>query len=110
MSVDIRTALGTLMVVAVITALIRALPYLVFGRMKKIPKTIHYLGNVLPGSIMVILVLYCLRNTEFISYPFGLPEIIAVVIVILSQWVKKNTFFSVLLGTLCYMILIRVLV
>lgn len=107
MGTNLISSIATLAVVALITALTRVLPYLLLGGKKEIPTTVHYLGTVLPASIMIILVIYCLRNIDFSAYPFGLAEIISVTLVILTQKVKKNTFLSILLGTTCYMILIR---
>lgn len=102
---DHRTA-AIIIVVALMTWLARGLPYLVFGN-RKLPKMVNYLGTVLPASIMIILVVYCLRNTIFTKYPFGLAEVISVLMVIgLHLW-KKNTFVSILVGTACYMMLIR---
>ncbi|MEG6520434.1 branched-chain amino acid transporter permease [Desulfotomaculum sp. 1211_IL3151] len=95
------------MVVAIVTAFTRAIPYLLFGGKKELPTTVKYLGNVLPASIMIILVVYCLRKIDLTSFPFGLPELFSVAIVIVAQVTKNNTFLSILLGTACYMILIR---
>ena len=107
MAVDIGYSVAALIIVALVTWLTRALPYLLFGGKKELPRTICYLGNVLPASIMVILVIYCLRNTDFCSMSHGIAELLSVVVVIAAQIWKKNTILSILLGTTCYMLLIR---
>lgn len=94
-------------VVAVLTALTRGIPFLLFGGKNQVPETVSYLGSVLPASIMVILVIYCLKGIDFSSFPFGSAELISVAVVILAQIIRKNTFLSILIGTGCYMILIR---
>lgn len=94
-------------VVALVTWLTRAAPYLLFGGKKELPDMVRYLGNVLPAAIMVILVGYCLRNIDLTAFPFGLAEIVSVLLVILVQYFRKNTILSILVGTACYMILIR---
>lgn len=94
-------------VVALVTWLTRAVPYLLFGGKKELPAMVRYLGNVLPAAIMVILVGYCLRNVDLTAFPFGLAEAVSVALVITVQYIKKNTILSILLGTACYMILIR---
>ena len=68
---------------------------------------VHYLGKVLPPAIMTVLVIYCLRETSFIQYPFGIPEIIASLLVIVLQLIRRNMYLSIVAGTACYMILIR---
>lgn len=99
-------AAATIGIVAMITWISRGLPYLLFMK-KRPPQIISYLGTVLPASIMLILVIYCLRNTQFTVYPHGAPEIIPEVLVIVMQFWHKNTLISIFSGTLCYMVLIR---
>jgi branched-subunit amino acid transport protein AzlD len=103
-TVYIASAVG---VCAAVTMLVRGLPYLMFGGKRQLPKMVTYLGSVLPSSIMIILVVYCLRNIKLTVFPYGLAELISVAVVLIMQIWKKNTFLSILLGTACYMILIR---
>lgn len=93
-------------IISVVTILLRALPFLIFGNNKKTPEFITYLGKVLPYAIMGMLVVYCLKGISIISAPYGIPEIVAVVIVIgLHVW-KRNTLISIIGGTVSYMLLI----
>ena len=94
-------------IAAIMTMLTRGLPYLLFGRKKKLPKIIDYLGSFLPPAIMIILVVYCLRSIKLTVFPYGLAELISVALVVGMQLWKKNILYSILLGTACYMILIR---
>ena len=94
-------------VAAITTMFIRGLPYLLFGRKRKLPKIVDYLGSALPPAIMIILVVYCLRSIELTAFPYGLAELISVALVVGMQLWKKNILYSILLGTACYMILIR---
>lgn len=94
-------------IAAIMTMLTRGLPYLMFGGKKKLPKVVTYLGEVLPPSIMIILVVYCLRDIKLTVFPYGLAELISVILVVGMQLWKKNILISILLGTACYMILIR---
>ena len=94
-------------VVAVVTWMLRAFPFLLFGS-RPLPGTIKYLGHVLPPAIMTVLVIYCLRGTDPLHYPFGIPEIAASVLVVILHAVRKNMYLSIIAGTVCYMILIRV--
>lgn len=89
------------------TALLRFLPFLIFNGNRSVPKVIHYLGTVLPYSIMGMLVVYCLRGISFVAYSDWLPELISVIgVVILHVW-KRDTLLSINGGTACYMLLIR---
>ncbi len=89
----------------------RFFPFICFPEHKTPPKWIRYLGKVLPPAIMGFLVVYCLRNMNGSSFslpPYGLPEIGSLLLLSGSYFWKKNALFSILLGTACYMILIRI--
>ena len=101
-------AVAAIAVVALVTWGLRAAPFLLFGS-RPLPKTMRYLGKALPPAIMTVLVIYCLRNTAFDHPPFGIPELAACALVALLQIVKKNMYLSIIAGTVCYMVLIRVL-
>ena len=100
--------IAVIIVIALVTWALRAFPFLLFGS-RPLPKTVQYLGRALPPAIMTVLVIYCLRNTAFDHPPFGIPELAACALVVLLQIVKKNMYLSIIAGTICYMVLIRVL-
>ena len=95
-------------IVALVTWALRAFPFLLFGS-RPLPKLIQYLGKALPPAIMTILVIYCLRGTELGHYPYGAPELIASVLVVLLQLIKKNMYLSIITGTVAYMLLLRII-
>ena len=101
-------AVAAIAVVTLVTWGLRAAPFLLFGS-RPLPKTMRYLGKALPPAIMTVLVIYCLRNTAFDRSPFGIPELAACALVAVLQIVKRNMYLSIIAGTVCYMVLIRVL-
>lgn len=106
--INVTSSLLLIAVMAGITILLRFLPFLLFS--KGTPKAVLYLGEVLPRAIMAMLVVYCLKGVSVISPPYGIPELIAVLlVVILHKW-KHNTLLSILAGTLCYMFFVQVVV
>ncbi|MBQ8814536.1 MAG: AzlD domain-containing protein [Lachnospiraceae bacterium] len=104
--IDVSKSLAIIAVTAVVTALIRFSPFLIFH--KGTPKPILYLGKVLPHAVMGMLVVYCLKNTSFISAPFGAPELLAILFVVIVHKWRHNTLLSVAGGTICYMLLVQV--
>ena len=96
-----------ILIIALVTAALRFIPFLIFNGNKPIPRFVEYLGRVLPYSIMAMLVVYCLKGISFRKAPFGLPEIISVVIVAMLHIWKRNTLLSIFGGTVCYMLLIQ---
>ncbi len=97
----------TVAVIALTTLLLRGLPFLLFGGKRKTPAFITYLSKVLPYAIMGMLVVYCLRNTDFVAAPHGLPEVIACTAVAMLHLWKRNTLLSIALGTVLYMFLVQ---
>ena len=93
--------------IAAVTALTRFLPFLLFGGKKQPPKAILYLGRVLPCAIMGMLAVYCLRNVTPLAPPYGVPELIGVVLAVLLHVWKRNTLLSIGGSTVVYMLLVQ---
>lgn len=100
-------SLAIIFVIAGVTIFTRFAPFVVFGRSEHIPKVITYLGAVMPAAVILMLIVYCLRNTAWTAFPFGLPEIIACVFTALVHWFGKNTLISIAGGTILYMLLVQ---
>ncbi len=94
-------------VMAIVTMLLRFLPFLIFGGDRKTPPFILYLGKVLPEAVIAMLVIYCLREINVSKMPFGLPELIAGASTVLLQIKRRNSVLSILGGTAVYMLLIH---
>lgn len=94
-------------VVALVTVVLRFLPFLIFGQNKKTPPLIAYLGQVLPYAIMGMLVVYCLKDVTLSTAPYGIPEAIGCAVVALLHVWKRNTLLSIGAGTVCYMLLVQ---
>jgi len=103
--------LESIIIIAICTAAtfgVRALPFLIFGS-RPVPKTVRYLGKILPMAVIATLVVYCLKGMSFASLGGFLPEIIAVLAVSILHLKFKNTFISIVSGTVIYMILIQLI-
>ena len=106
-----NTTIYQLLQIAVIVACtvgMRFLPFLIFRGNKQLPGTISFLGTVLPYAIMGMLLVYCLKDVTLLAWPYGLPEMISILLVAgLHLW-KRNTLISIFAGTVCYMLLVQV--
>jgi len=109
MNVNTSYTLGAIVVIAFVTFVTRVAPFILFGKGKPTPKNILYIGNYLPPAIIAMLIIYCLRNAVFSSFPFGIPEIIGVITVAALHIWKRNNLISILGGTVIYMISIQVI-
>ncbi len=96
-----------IVLVALTTLATRAIPFILFPEGKKIPKAVEYLGKVLPPAVIGMLVIYCFKSVNPFSFPFGLPELISVSVVILLHIWKRNNLLSIGTGTILYMVLIQ---
>lgn len=99
MNPDLHTA-ALVLIMALVTWLLRFLPFLIFR--KHTPPCIVYLGNVLPPAIIGMLVIYCLKDVDIVSAPFGLPELAAALSVAVLQWWKRNSLLSILSVSVSY--------
>ena len=94
-------------VIALVTAALRFLPFLIFKNDKKTPAIITKLGKILPFAVMGMLVVYCLKDVSFTSPSDFVPELISCLLVAgLYIW-KRNTLISIVCGTVCYMLLVQ---
>lgn len=94
-------------IIAAVTFFTRVLPFLIFPGNKKIPAFVAYLGRVLPCCVMGMLVIYCVKSVNLFCSPFGLPELISILLVVIVHKWKHNLLFSIVGGTIVYMILVQ---
>lgn len=96
-------------IIVLITAGLRFFPFVIFGGNRKTPKIMTKLGKMLPYAIMGMLVVYCLKDVNFLSVSNFLPAILACFVVGgLYVW-KRNTLISIVSGTICYMFLVQII-
>ena len=97
----------TISMVILGTAITRFLPFLIFPAGKETPKYIRYLGNVLPPAVFGMLVIYCLKDVSIFAGSRGVPELLAIALVIgLHLW-KRQMLLSIAGGTIFYMALVQ---
>lgn len=107
MQLTAMQTLITILAVALGTILTRFSPFLLFPDSKEPPQIIAYLGRVLPPAMMGLLVMYCLRNVSLLAMPHGIPELLAIALIVLLHRLKNNVLLSIGGGTVLYMVLIQ---
>ena len=96
----------TIAMVVLGTLLTRFLPFLVFPPGKETPGYVRYLGKVLPAAVFGMLVVYSLKDVSVLTGNHGIPQLLAVLLVIaLHKW-KRQMLLSIAGGTVFYMILL----
>ncbi|MDU0876508.1 MAG: branched-chain amino acid transporter permease [Veillonella sp.] len=97
----------TVAIVVAGTLLTRFAAFLIFPPGKKAPDFVLYLGKALPAAVMGMLVVYTFKDTIVLSYPYGVPELIALLVTVGMHVWKRNMFMSIGAGTVVYMILVQ---
>lgn len=107
MALTAGQAAASIAVMALVTFLTRALPFLLFDRGSAPPKVVLYLGKVLPPAVIAMLIIYCLRHVSFDAVAGWAPQLIAAAaVVVLHVW-KRNNLLSIFGGTVLYMVLVQ---
>ena len=100
-------AVAAIAVMAVVTFLTRALPFLLFDRGEKPPRVVLYLGRVLPPAVIAMLIVYCLRDLSFAAAAQWVPAVVASLVTVALHLWKGNNLLSIFGGTVLYMVLVQ---
>lgn len=101
-------AAASIAVMAAVTFLTRALPFLLFGRGGEPPRIVLYLGRYLPPAVIAMLIVYCLKGVSFDQAANWAPALIASLAVAGVHIWKRNNMLSIVGGTILYMVLVQV--
>lgn len=99
----------TVLIVAVVTLFTRAIAFVAFPGGKQPPRFITWLSHLLPRATMVMLVIYCLKDTNFTAQPWGIPGLVGVAVTAALHVWKKSMVLSICGGTIIYMALLHLL-
>jgi branched-subunit amino acid transport protein AzlD len=101
---DTAYVLIVIVLMGVVTVALRALPF-VAGHWLRRHAVVQKLGDSLPLSIMVLLLVDTVASQA--RGHAGLPwqELLAVALVITLQWRTRQTLLSIVMGTALYMVL-----
>lgn len=110
MSANGQYLLGLLVLVGVVSYLLRALPFILFGSGRQPPAVIRYIGGQLAPAVIAMLVVYCcagyLKGGCLATPLRGGAELAAAAVTIgLHLW-RGNPLLSIACGTALYMYLV----
>lgn len=96
--------------VGALSWLIRALPFLLFGRGGEPPKVVAYVGRVLSPAAIAMLVVYCfagyVRDRPPAENFWGAAEMSAAALTVALQWKWRCPPLSIAAGTVLYMLMV----
>ncbi|MFI9029611.1 branched-chain amino acid transporter permease [Streptomyces sp. NPDC053560] len=94
---DTGYAVIAILVTAAVTWSLRALPFAVLAPLRA-SATVQYLSTRMPAGVMVILVVYCLRDLPVTQSRAIAPLAALAVTIGLHLW-RRNALLSILAGT-----------
>ena len=95
MPLNTAQTLASIAVMAGVTFLTRALPFLLFDRGDHPPRLVLYLGRVLPPAIIAMLIVYCLKGVTFTTLGGWVPPLAASLAAVLLHLWKGNDLISI---------------
>lgn len=95
----------TIALCSLATILTRSLPFILFRENKETPEFIKYIGKFLPSAVFGMLVVYCLKDIKITVSPFGIPELVCILVTAALHLWKKQMILSILGGTLLYILI-----
>lgn len=107
MSMSLIQRIITICMVILGTMITRFVPFFIFKSNKPTPKYVQYLGKMLPSAALGMLVIYCLKDVSLFKGNYAIPEILAIMLVILLHLWKRQMLISIAGGTIFYMILVQ---
>ena len=109
--INVSHSILLIAVMVLITWMLRGGPFLIWGGKRKVPDIILWFGDMLPYAAMMMLVVYALKDTsvgEMYGVNGWMPAAVATIVTAGSYAWKRNSLLSILLGTILFMVLIRV--
>lgn len=100
---------ASIITMALVTYLVRLAPFILFGGSVRTPKWVEYAGNYLPPSVMGMLIVYSIKDVDFLAYQSSLPVALAIGLTAFLHIWKRNNLLSILGGTAVYMFMVQMI-
>ena len=98
---DRTYVLGAIVAMALVTVLLRALPFVAATLLQK-HAIVQRLGRFLPLAIMSLLLMHAMVGAAREHRHGPWPELLAIALVLVIQWRTRNALLSMLVGTGSY--------
>ncbi|PCE21691.1 branched-chain amino acid transporter permease [Burkholderia ubonensis] len=102
-------ALSVIIMISVVTIGLRYAPILLMKRLEN-NGYLRYLGERMPPGVMILLVLYTLKDKDLTRYPYGLPDLAALALSVLIYWKSRNSLLAIGVGLASYIFAVNCIV
>lgn len=83
-----------LLIISLITIALRAFPIIIFDKFKEYGLLI-YISKKMPVGVMCLLVIYTLKDEDYLREPFGIPILLSSSVAIFLYLKTKNAIISI---------------
>lgn len=94
---------GIFLAMAAVSFFERALPFVASKWLNR-QRWVKSLGAFLPMAIMVLLTVHAATDAAVARQALPLPEVCAIALTVIVQWVTKNPLLSIFSGTALYVV------
>ena len=102
---EIEYLLAAILVMAISTYLTRLTPFLMFTPVKENAK-LNFVAKNTPPMVMMILVIYMLKEVDYLSTEI-FYTLFALAVTVGLQILKRNALLSIVSGTIVYMFFVQ---
>ena len=102
---EIEYLLAAILVMAISTYLTRLTPFLMFTPGKENAK-LNFVAKNTPPMVMMILVIYMLKEVDYLSTEI-FYTLFALAVIVGLQILKRNALLSIVSGTIVYMFFVQ---
>ena len=104
MNLSLNSALLATLVATLVIFATRLFPFALFSK-REPPPLLRFVEKYIPPMIMAILLVYCLKDVDFLHRPFGIPQLAALTVTVSTYLWKGNSMVSIFGGTILFMAL-----
>lgn len=106
--VSLLNTVGILAAVGIVTVMLRQLPFSAL-RLLKGSNLVGMLGMTMPVGVMTVLVVYTTAHQT--AEPGGIwSSLVASAVTLAVHWWRRSAAFSIVAGTVCYMVIVNLIV
>ncbi|MCQ2070865.1 MAG: AzlD domain-containing protein [archaeon] len=102
---ELVEGLAVIAICGIVTLFTRAFPFMVFKDGDRLRPGISYLGYALPAALFAMLVVYCLKDVDFMDGVYGIPEVVSILFTAALHVKWRNMILSIVGGTAFYICL-----
>ena len=102
---EINYLLAAMLVMTVATYITRLTPFLLFSKGQE-SSLLNYISKSTPPMVMTILVIYMLKDVEYLTFEI-VYTFIALLVTAGLHIYKRNALLSIVSGTIVYMIFVQ---